>query len=82
LKEEGVYVLEEDCDTLSINGCVIDICGIDDPTEMGDVVWKDELDKTYAQTDSEHFRVLLTHRPEKVSVYTQYDFDFGRARSC
>lgn len=75
LREEGVHVLEGDCDTISINGYLIDICGVDDPTDIGDDAWRDQLDKAYAQTDSENLHVLLTHRPERISVYTQYSFD-------
>lgn len=75
LRDEGVRVLEGDCETLLLKGCAIDICGVDDPAGTGDAAWKDSLAGAYAQTDSEHLRVLLTHRPERVSAYEQYDFD-------
>ncbi|MBR1853426.1 MAG: hypothetical protein IJ794_09850 [Lachnospiraceae bacterium] len=29
----------------------------------------------FAQTDGRHLRILLSHRPEKVDLYAQYDFD-------
>ena len=71
----GVVVLEGDCETITINGVVMDVCGVDDPTYMSDNQWLEQLDSAYAKADSMHFRVLLTHRPEKVDVYSRYDFD-------
>ena len=75
LKGIGVHVLEGNCETVEINGCLIDICGVDDPTDMTDKQWKEQLDRAYAQTDDSHIRVLLTHRPERVDTYEKYDFD-------
>lgn len=75
LKGIGVHVLEGDCETVDINGCIIDICGVDDPTDMTDKQWTEQIDRAYAQTDDSHLKVLLTHRPEKVDKYAKYDFD-------
>ena len=75
MKSVGVTVLEGDCENITINGVVVDVCGVDDPTYMSDDQWLEQLDAAYAKTDSTHFRVLLTHRPEKVDVYSRYDFD-------
>ena len=75
MKSVGVVVLEGDCETITINGVVMDVCGVDDPTYMSDNQWLEQLDSAYAKADSMHFRILLTHRPEKVDVYSRYDFD-------
>lgn len=75
MKSVGVVVLEGDCENIAINGVVVDVCGVDDPTYMSDDQWLEQLDAAYAKTDSTHFRVLLTHRPEKVDIYSRYDYD-------
>lgn len=54
---------------------VIDICGVDDPTYMTIEEWCTQLDNAQAQSDPEHFRILLSHRPEKGDIYKNYDFD-------
>ena len=78
LRDLGIYVLEGDCQTITVNGHTLDICGIDDPDEMTETEWRAQIDRAYAQmteADNSAIRILLTHRPEKVSVYEQYDFD-------
>ena len=74
LRSEGVEVL--DGTALPFEGCEsIDICGVDDPTYMTDEEWNAQLDSAQAQSDPEHFRILLSHRPEKGDTYKNYDFD-------
>lgn len=75
LESIGVTVLSGDCKTMEIKGVSIDICGVDDPTYMTMEEWKKQLDAAYEKTDESHVRILLSHRPEKVSVYEEYDFD-------
>ena len=71
----GVSVLAGDCETIEIRGCLMDICGVDDPTRIGDTKWCEQLDRAYENTDASHLRILLTHRPERVGYYQKYDFD-------
>ena len=71
----GVTVLRGDCDTITVNGTTLDICGVDDPDEIGLSQWKAQIDSAYSKTDDEHVKILISHRPEKVSIYEQYDFD-------
>ena len=75
LESIGVTVLAGDCKTIEKNGVFLDICGVDDPTDMTTMEWKKQLDAAYAKTQESHVRILLSHRPEKVSVYEEYDFD-------
>ena len=75
LESIGVNVLAGDCETVTTNGCVIDICGIDDPTDIGLGSWRTQLDDAYSQTDPSHLKLLLSHRPEAVKEYINYDFD-------
>ena len=75
MKSIGVTVLDGDCETITVNGVTIDVCGVDDPTYMSEEQWLEQLNVAYAKADSTHFRILLTHRPEKVDTYNRYDFD-------
>ncbi len=75
LDEIGVSVLEGECETVEINGAILDICGVDDPTRLFRRDWIDQLKTAYEQTDEDHIRILVTHRPEEVSEYEKYDYD-------
>lgn len=75
LESAGVCVLAGDCETITCNGCIIDICGIDDPTDIGISRWREQMERAYGQTDESHLRLLLTHRPEMVEEYAKYDYD-------
>ena len=71
----GIRVLAGDCETVTIRGCDIDVCGVDDPTDIGISSWREQLEYAYTQSDPDYLRLLLTHRPEKVEEYERYDFD-------
>ena len=75
LENIGVRVLAGTCETVTVKGSTIDICGVDDPTEIGLSQWRTQLDAAYSQTDRSHLRLLLSHRPELVNEYLRYDFD-------
>ena len=75
LRGIGVHVLEGECESVEINGCTLDICGINDPDGMPMSKWREELDNAYNSSDASHPRILLSHRPELVSEYEKYDFD-------
>lgn len=71
----GVTVLQDDCRTFRVKGNVLDVCGVDDPTEMTVAYWTGLLKAAYAKSESAHFRILLTHRPEYPDVYAQFGYD-------
>ena len=75
LASKGVTVLEGNARNISINGNDIDICGVDDPTYMTESEWEERLDRADKESNSENYRILLSHRPEKVEAYKKYDFD-------
>ncbi len=75
LASKGVTVLEGNARNISINGNDIDICGVDDPTYMTESEWEERLDGADKESNSENYRILLSHRPEKVEAYKKYDFD-------
>ena len=74
MRDIGVNVLEGDCISTTLKGVWFDICGIDDP-EAGEAEWKEQLERAYSQTKEDHIKILLTHRPERVSDYQEYGFD-------
>ena len=71
----GITVLEGDCETIEINGKTIDVCGVDDPTRLTNSQFKEQLNKAYAKTSDDHYRILLSHRPERTDLYSKYDYD-------
>ena len=71
----GITVLEGDCETVTIQGRAIDVCGVDDPTRLYEREYVEQLNKAYEKTSDDHFKVLLSHRPERTDLYSQYDFD-------
>ena len=75
VRNEGVPVLEGDCETISVKGTTLDICGVDDPTYMTDNEWNEQLQSAYDKTDRSHVKILVSHRPERVSAYEKYDYD-------
>ena len=75
LKNAGVHVLAGDCETINVNGCELDICGVDDPAGMRSKEWRKQLKKAYGGTDPSHVKILASHRPEHVGEYEKYDFD-------
>ncbi|WP_294242814.1 metallophosphoesterase [Pseudobutyrivibrio sp.] len=75
LTSKGVTVLEGNARNISINGNDIDICGVDDPTYMTESEWEERLDRADKVSNFGNYRILLSHRPEKVEVYKKYDFD-------
>lgn len=84
LKGIGVHVLAGDTETITIHDITLDISGVDDPTRIGKKKWKNQLDKAYQKTDPTHVKILISHRPEKVKIYEQYDYDIivaGHAHS-
>ena len=70
-EDAGVTVLAGDCSSLKVGNTILDVCGVDDPDEMTTEAWREQIESAYAKTDPSHLRILLSHRPEQVSVYDQ-----------
>ncbi|SFU76950.1 metallophosphoesterase [Butyrivibrio sp. M55] len=75
LTSKGVMVLEGNAHAINIGGSDIDICGVDDPTYMTQEEWESQLDGAKDSSNPDNYRILLSHRPEKVDTYEKYDFD-------
>ena len=75
LRNLGVHVLEGSTELININGCNVNICGVDDPVGISDSNWKKQLENAYSSCDSSNLKILLSHRPERIEYYKQYNFD-------
>lgn len=75
LRSIGITVLEGTAETLTINGSVISICGVDDPTYMTDAEWQAQLTSAESAASPDNYKVLLSHRPERTKTYEAYNFD-------
>lgn len=74
VRETGATVLEGQCDTLEVNGQKIFICGVDDPTEIGQSAMLEQLAEA-AEMREDCFSILMAHRPELIEEYLPYAFD-------
>lgn len=86
VKDCGVTILAGECDTITINGQSISICGVDDPdaevylaegVPIGQQLASAENAAQEAEQamEKEVFTILLSHRPELFENYQMYDFD-------
>ena len=79
LQKYGINILSGECDTVSVNGEYINICGIDDPDAFdasernGRVI--EQLVCVNADSENDFYTVLLAHRPEFFDLYSEYGFD-------
>ncbi len=70
----GITVLEGERADIEINGQSISLFGIDDP-EAGEAEFARQLKACGETADDSRFSILLTHRPERIDSYLEYDFD-------
>ncbi len=83
LERYGVKRLAAEAELLTVNGQTLNICGVDDPdvyrltAEQGTFSrsFAEQLDDVRALTENGNYTVLLSHRPESLSLYAQYGFD-------
>jgi predicted MPP superfamily phosphohydrolase len=73
----GVRVLEGENDKITINNQLLTISGIDDPsTRRGytdEMSFEKQLENAIAE--AEGYTILLTHRPERIAQYAEYNYD-------
>ena len=74
LRARGAVVLEGESLTATAAGQTLRIGGIDDPN-VGEDIWREQLETVTAAQDGETFSILLTHRPERVEDYAGRGFD-------
>jgi hypothetical protein len=76
----GVTVLENETVEIVIGDVPLIIGGAEDPDinryERRPLDWKDEVIQAFSDIkDTENFQLLLSHRPEQISVYEDLSFD-------
>ncbi len=75
----GVTILNDDEVTVTLGGESIKLLGVSDPSFEGlskaknKAVMREKLDKLSPSGDS--YTILLSHRPELLSVYSEYNID-------
>ncbi|AMC08494.1 metallophosphoesterase [Turicibacter sp. H121] len=73
LTQVGVHVLQNKQETLEINGQSIELIGIDDP-DFGSSV-DNNLRVALQESESDKFKLLLSHRPEAFEIYVKSNID-------
>jgi predicted MPP superfamily phosphohydrolase len=71
LDSNGINVLVNDNQAISLGGEKIYICGVDDPT-----TWFDDIEKSFRGIPSESFKLLLMHNPDNIAQAAFYESDF------
>jgi uncharacterized protein len=78
----GIHILRNEASAINLNNNKIAILGIDDPgypyvsnNHINQKLLKDELDKVVTSSMDSDFKILLSHRPEHFSLYTEYNID-------
>lgn len=80
LEKAGAVVLRSESVIINKNKEQIIISGIDDPNAIKGKINEDEkiqmeINLTYKEEFKNKYRILLSHRPEKLSVYSKNKFD-------
>ena len=86
VKDCGVNILAGECDTITINGQMLSICGVDDPDAEVYLAEGEPVERQLERADeaaqevekilgTDIFSVLLSHRPELFETYQNYSFD-------
>ncbi len=75
----GVKVLRNSWGKININGQTIVIAGVDDPytgiRHREPIVMDKYLQEVKKDLDEDSFKILLSHRPERIDAYASYGFD-------
>jgi len=80
IRSYGVKVLEGEYEQRMVGDTMITFAGIDDPDmelfERPEFDWESEMKNAFAPLRNEPgFKILLTHRPERIDEYKKYGFD-------
>lgn len=76
LKERGVHVLQNEFETISIENSSIVIVGAEDPNGPYDMMTPDELIKSVNEACGDCFTVVLNHRNDRLSLYSELGVNF------
>lgn len=74
-----VKILNGSTELVEVNGQKLNICGISDPDinsyTGSDGEWERQLNAVAHVHENGYYTILLTHRPERIAAYLNYDFD-------
>ena len=83
VRSYNIKVLENEQDTININGEIINIFGANDPDSNIYIspvqYFQQQLEVVKYINDNGNFTILLTHRPELFSTYKDYPVDLALA---
>ena len=74
IKGCGITILEGESKTVTVKGQSINLCGVDDP-EIGASDFVQQIENAAGQADPALFTIFMSHRPEPIEYYLNYDFD-------
>lgn len=77
LESCDIQVLRGDTQAMEIRGQNMYICGADDPEAFDFSTMEHQLEAMKAQTETDVFTLLLSHRPEYFETYARYGFDLA-----
>lgn len=80
LERNNVIRLSGETAEFSVGGATINICGVDDPcaesyTNGAVKSFEEQIEDVSRSAENGKFTLLLSHRPERMPLYSQYDFD-------
>ncbi|PKM72724.1 MAG: phosphoesterase [Firmicutes bacterium HGW-Firmicutes-16] len=85
IRSYGVTILEGDTDIIQVGNQKLRLCGVDDPTGIGENTyftdndvsesWQGQLDACKAELGDNIYSILLSHRPELTENYKDSGFD-------
>jgi predicted MPP superfamily phosphohydrolase len=82
LLERGVKVLRNSGEVFERNGNKLQIIGVDDPSAKSTQQYNSarsiissNLEMALAESEQQSFKLLLAHRPELFSIYSEYNVD-------
>ncbi|WMI80400.1 metallophosphoesterase [Anaerotignum sp. MB30-C6] len=74
----NVNILQGTFETIEVNGQKLNICGIDDPDAERwgtNISIAQQLEALKSTSENGFYTVLLSHRPELIETYLEYNFD-------
>lgn len=79
-KSYNVVVLSDEYKEININNNYFVIAGIDDPVktkfEDSNYIQETSMDNSFVELNNKSgYKILLAHRPEKIDLYKEYNFD-------
>lgn len=80
LRKYGITILSGESETVSINGEIMNVCGVDDPEAFSNTIDQQnafiaQLEAVHAGSRNGYYTILLSHRPEYFDIYEKFGFD-------